>query len=86
MDSIKFKDMINVKFPCLLPTVHKKNHTLHQQNLVLAFTPTSFTQITPLVNKRATGCNIKPLHFAHAQYNYRVRKFQKGNRLFPDTA
>jgi len=38
-----------------------------------------------MVNIRTTGFDRKPLHFAHAQYNYRVRMFQKGNRLFPDT-
>jgi hypothetical protein len=48
--------------------------------------PTPFFPINPIVNRHTTGFDRKPLHFAHAQNNYRVRTFQKGNRLFSDTA
>lgn len=64
----------------------KKPYTVPVKYLVLGFTPTSFILITPLVNIRTTGFNIKPLHFAHAQYNHKVRTIQKGKRLFPNTA
>lgn len=86
MDSINFKGTLNVRVSLPSSKQYTKKHTLNQYKLVLGFTPTSFILITTLVSIRTTGFKVKPLHLAHAQYNYRVRTFLKGKRLFPHTA